>query len=221
MWVKICGIRDVETARVVAGLRPDAIGLNFYAGTPRCVSPEIAVQIVEAVAGPVEPVGLFVNHSLADVQRITEQCRLGTVQLHGDESPEFLYALQESRPDLHLLRAFRVGDEGLGEVAEYLDECGRLDVHLAGCLIDARVDGKYGGSGHTAPWDLLRDHYDSNRWPRLILAGGLTADNVAEAIETVRPDGVDVASGVESSAAVKDLPLVERFIKAAREAGRQ
>ena len=87
---------------------------------------------------------------------------------------------------------------------------------LDGCLVDSRVAGEYGGTGHTAPWDLLAGQYDSRRWPRLILAGGLTPDNVADAIRIVSPAGVDVASGVESSRGVKDLDLVASFVEAAR-----
>ena len=138
------------------------------------------------------------------------------MQLHGDETPEFLAELKSRCPNLKMLRAFRVGNEGCREVAEYLAECRKLGVCLAGCLIDSRVTGSYGGTGHTAPWDLLADQYDSARWPRLILAGGVTPDNVAEAIQVTAPYGVDVASGVESAKAVKDLELVKRFIAAAR-----
>jgi len=216
MWVKICGICDRTTTDRVVDLHPDAIGLNFYAQTPRCIHPQTAAQIVESLPESIEPVGLFVNHSLEEVIDLTEQCSISTAQLHGDETPEFLAELNVRCPELNLLRAFRVGDEGCGAVAEYLAECGTLGVCLAGCLIDARVTGSYGGTGHTAPWDLLADQYDSARWPRLIVAGGLTPDNVAEAIRVTVPYGVDVASGVESAKAVKDLELVKRFIAAAR-----
>jgi len=216
MWVKICGICDRTTADQVADLHPDAIGLNFYAQTPRRIDPRTAAQIVDSLPESIEPVGLFVNHSLDEVIERTEQCSITTVQLHGDETPEFLAELKARCPELKLLRALRVGDEGCGAVADYLAECRTLGVCLAGCLIDARVAGSYGGTGHTAPWDLLADQYDSARWPRLIVAGGLTPDNVADAIRVTAPYGVDVASGVESAKAVKDLELVKRFIAAAR-----
>lgn len=216
MWIKICGLKDVETAARIAALGPDAIGLNFFAKSPRSIDVVTATTIVAALPEAVEAVGLFVNHSLDDVLAITEQTSIETAQLHGDESPEFLAELKARRPELKLLRAFRVGDEGCGDVADYLARCHELNVCLAGCLIDARVEGSYGGTGHTAPWDLLSDQYDAARWPRLIVAGGLNPANVAEAIRITAPFGVDVASGVESAKAVKDIGLVKEFIAAAR-----
>ena len=216
MWIKICGLKDTDTASQIAALRPDAVGLNFFAKSPRSVDVSTAESIVAALPHSVESVGLFVNHPLDDVLEITSRCAIGTAQLHGDEPPEFLAELKAKRPNLKLLRAFRVGDEGCGDVANYLTRCRDLNVCLAGCLIDARVEGAYGGTGHTAPWDLLADQYDAARWPRLIVAGGVTPGNVAEAIRITAPFGVDVASGVESAKAVKDIDLVKEFIAAAR-----
>jgi phosphoribosylanthranilate isomerase len=219
MWVKICGIRDVETAELVVSLGPDAIGLNFFAKSPRCVDRSVAAEISALLPAAIESVGLFVNHDLNDVLDTADQCGLTMIQLHGDEPPEFLAKLKGCSDDVQILRALRVDDSGLAEVADYLAECRKLDVCLAGCLIDARVNGEYGGTGHTAPWDLLADQYDADRWPRLIVAGGLHPGNLADAIRITRPFGVDVASGVESERGVKDLALVESFIQAARQAG--
>jgi len=219
MWIKICGIRDTSTAEAIAALQPDAIGLNFYPPSPRWIDRETARQIVQLLPESIESVGLFVNLELDDVAETAEACGIRTAQLHGDEPPGFLAALASRCPTLKLLRAFRVDDSGLDDVAAYLEECERLGVELAGCLIDAKVSGAYGGTGHTAPWDLLRDQYDSARWPRLIVAGGLHPENVADAIRVTSPFGVDVASGVESSKAVKDLELVRKFITASRAAG--
>lgn len=218
MWVKICGIRDVATAEQIVSLKPDAIGLNFFAKSPRCVERAVAAEISGILPGEIESVGLFVNHELNDVVDTAQQCGLTMIQLHGDEPPDFLASLRGCSSDVKILRAFRVDDRGLAEVANYLAECRKLDVCLAGCLIDARVDGEYGGTGHTAPWDLLADQYDADRWPRLIVAGGLHPGNLADAIRVTRPFGVDVASGVESERGVKDLALVEGFIQAARQA---
>lgn len=218
MWVKICGIRDVETAEQIVSLKPDAIGLNFFAKSPRYVDRSVAAEISAILPREIESVGLFVNHELNDVLDTAQQCSLTMIQLHGDEPPEFLAELKGCSSDVKILRAFRVDDSGLGDVADYLAECRKLDVCLAGCLIDARVDGEYGGTGHTAPWDLLADQYDADRWPRLIVAGGLHPGNLADAIRVTRPFGVDVASGVESERGVKDLALVAGFIQAARQA---
>ncbi len=219
MWVKICGIRDVATAEQIVSLAPDAVGLNFFAKSPRSVERSVAAEISGLLPASIESVGLFVNHELNDVVDTAQQCGLTMIQLHGDESPEFLAELKGCSSDARILRAFRVDDRGLADVAEYLAECRKLDVCLAGCLIDARVDGEYGGTGHTAPWDLLADQYDADRWPRLILAGGLHPGNLADAIRVTSPFGVDVASGVESARGVKDLTLVRDFIQAARQAG--
>lgn len=216
MWIKVCGLRDLATAAAVAELQVDAIGLNFYAPSPRYVSKDIATEIVRRLPASVDGVGLFVNHALNDVLETAEQCALKTVQIHGDEPPEFLAAIKANAPSLKVLRAFRIGAEGCRDVASYLAECRRLNVCLSGCLIDARVEGAFGGTGHTAPWDLIADQYDPARWPRLIVAGGLNAANVAAAIARTTPFGVDVASGVESVPGTKDLALVRQFVAAAR-----
>lgn len=215
MWIKICGIRDVETALAVTACGPDAIGLNFYAKSPRVVTQALATEIVVRLPKAVEAVGLFVNHSLDEIHTICQRCDLGTVQLHGDEPPEFVAKL----PQFRVIRAFRVGDEGLDEIAAYLERCRQLDALPWACLMDARVAGAYGGTGQKAPWDLLLRDYDTKNWPPLILAGGLHPGNVAEAVEKVRPWGVDVAGGVESAVACKDIELVRQFVEAARGAG--
>ncbi len=211
MWIKICGITDTKTAVAIADLGADAIGLNFYAPSPRCVSVEAAADIVAAVNGRVQPVGVFVNHSIAEIRRICETCQIGTVQLHGDEGPDVAADLL----GLQIIRAFRVGSDGLDAVAAELEAYERLGVPLMAGLVDARVDGSYGGTGLTAPWDLVaRDWLPV--WPPLILAGGLNSRNVADGIAAVRPWGVDVAGGVESAPGVKDLGLVREFVDAAR-----
>jgi phosphoribosylanthranilate isomerase len=210
MWTKICGILDEQTARAVAKLGPDAIGLNFYGPSPRRVEISHAADIVNTVGSQVLPVGLFVNHSLVEIREICRQCQITTIQLHGDETPEFLSELSEFR----ILRAFRIGPAGLDPVFEYLEQCNWLKVPIWACLIDAAVPGQYGGSGVTVDWRRLAAEYSVESLPPLILAGGLTADNVTDAIQTVQPWGVDVASGVEVSRGVKDLGLVEKFIRA-------
>ncbi|MFP6763090.1 MAG: phosphoribosylanthranilate isomerase [Planctomycetaceae bacterium] len=219
MWIKICGIRDIDTAAQIARLQPDAVGLNFFVRSPRYVDVAVAAEIAATLPEDIERIGLFVDHSIAEVLNVCEQCSIGTVQLHGHETPQFLADLKSARSDLRLLRAFRVdSDLGCSEIADFTAACDQLGITIDGCLIDSRVDGEYGGTGHTAPWDLLAVQYDSRRWPRLILAGGLTARNVTEAIRLTRPWGVDVASGVESARGVKDIARVEQFITAARAA---
>lgn len=218
MWTKICGIRDVSTALAVAALGADAIGLNFYAGSPRRVEQDAASHIARRLPQNVEPIGVFVNHPAAEINELCELCGFRTVQLHGDEPPKFLAQLTKLRSDLQIVRAFRVGAQKLQPLREYLAECDRLKVSLRACLVDAQVAGQYGGTGRTVSWEMLRDEYDRANWPPLILAGGLTVDNVASAAETAEAWGVDVAGGVESSPGVKDLTLVGRFLSAARSA---
>ncbi len=146
MWVKICGIRDSATARSVCEARADAIGLNFYSPSPRCVERAVAREIAQKFGESLEIIGLFVNHSLDEVLATVDESGLQTVQLHGDETPEFLAELASRRPDLRLLRAFRIDESGCGVIAEYLAECDRLNVKLAGCLVDSHVAGEYGGT---------------------------------------------------------------------------
>jgi phosphoribosylanthranilate isomerase len=212
MWIKICGLRDVATAQAVAELRPSAIGLNFYAGSLRRIDEATAAAIVRVLPSGIEAWGVFVNHPAAEVRRIAACCGLHAVQLHGDETPE---QIAELAP-LRVIRAFRVGEAGLDEMAAYLEACRRAGAIPSACLIDARVEGAYGGTGLVAPWELLAKESRRSSWPPLILAGGLTPENVADGIRVVHPWGVDVAGGGESSPGVKDLERVRRFIEASR-----
>src|SRR5262245_46752857 len=217
MFVKICGIRDVESALAAAAAGADAIGLNFYDNSPRVVTTAVAAEVVSrlrALSGsPVEAVGVFVNHSANEIRSVAKACGLWTIQLHGDEPPELLAELSG---EFRVVRAFRAGDGGLDPLARYLAACKQLGAMPWACLVDGKVEGMYGGTGHAAPWDLLRRDYQAAIWPPLILAGGLRPENVADAIRVVRPWGVDVAGGVESSLACKDAALVRQFVQNAK-----
>ena len=215
MWVKICGIRDAETASAVAALRPDAVGLNFFRGSVRAVTPETAASITRELPAGVDAVGVFVNPTDEELCEAVEVASLHGIQFHGDESPQRLAELLDGIPRLTTLRAFRVAPGELGQVARYLDQCRELGVRLDACLVDSAVPGSYGGTGHRAAWEELAGRWPAE-WPRLVLAGGLRPENVADAARRVRPWGVDVASGVESAPGVKDAALVERFLRAAR-----
>lgn len=215
LWIKICGIRDVETAVRVAGLGADAVGINFYAGSPRHVADvETAAAIVEALPAGVEAVGVFVNHTAAQIREICTATGLSTIQLHGDEPDSLIDELS----DLQVIRAIRVGEDVAAQTAALLAGYTNLTRPPSAWLVDARVPGAYGGTGQTLDWTQLAPE-QRRGWPQLILAGGLTPGNVAEAVAIVRPDGVDVASGVESAGGVKDLHLVEQFIAASGGAG--
>jgi len=214
MWIKICGITSPEAVDEVAALRPDAVGFNFYSTSKRRIDPAAAAIAVRRLPTGIEPVGVFVNHSLDEIRDICTTTGIRTVQLHGDESSEFAVALS----GLDVIRVYRIGGEDLSGVAADIDQCRRLGVKLKACLVEPKVTGHYGGSGAVAPWDEIAAGWNRTDWPPLLLAGGLTPDNVGAAVTRVRPWGVDVASGVESSPGVKDPALVARFIQYARSA---
>lgn len=234
--IKICGITGTEDARLAAGAGADAVGLNFYAKSPRCITLEKAREIVDAVPGEVVKVGLFVNAPADEVCRTFDQLGLDLIQLHGDEPPAFLSALGQ-RP---VMRAFRLGPAGLnaprsveqGQLAlgksrvpdalesmgRYLGSCEAMGTVPRLVLVDSHVQGKYGGTGQVADWRLLAEYPGGPLYPPLVLAGGLTPENVVLAIRSVRPAAVDTASGVESAPGRKDPEAVEAFVRAARRA---
>ncbi|MFN7802825.1 MAG: phosphoribosylanthranilate isomerase [Planctomycetaceae bacterium] len=218
VWVKICGVREIATLRQVIDAGADAVGLNFYTPSPRSVTVDVARTLSQEGAGEIERVGLFVNHPVEFVLATARDCQLDTVQLHGDESTSEIAAVAREFP---VIRAFRVGPAGLGPVADELAQLRALGVRLRGALVDAQVAGAYGGTGQVAPWELLRTGWDRTHWPPLILAGGLTCENVAEAIAAVHPWGVDVAGGVESGKACKVPARVREFVVRARGASGQ
>ncbi|MBX3451229.1 MAG: phosphoribosylanthranilate isomerase [Planctomycetaceae bacterium] len=215
MWIKVCGIRDVNIARVAALAGADAVGLNFHPPSPRFVDEQTASQIVAALPSHVESIGVFVNRTADDVVRIAETVGLTGVQLHGDETPDLVAEIAHRVGPRFVIRAFRVDETGLDDVAREMDALRSLQVELFAALVDARVAGTYGGSGVKAPWHVLRRDWQCE-WPPLVLAGGLTPENVADAVAEVGPWGVDVAGGVESSPGVKDAARIQTFLERAR-----
>jgi len=206
--VKICGLTRVDQAVACAELGVDWIGLNFYPASPRYVEPAQAAAIVASLPPSVSPVGVFVDRPVAEVAELAARAGLGVVQLHGRESPEFVGLL---RP-LRVVKAFRLESYAAwARVVDYLAQAATLGCPPEAVLIDSYVAGKPGGTGHTIDGDFL-----DSRPPldRLILAGGLTPDNVAEHVRRVRPWMVDVASGVESAPGCKDLNKVAAFVRA-------
>jgi phosphoribosylanthranilate isomerase len=199
--IKICGIGNQADARVAAGLGVDALGFVF-AESPRRVDPEVVRKICLALPPFISKVGVFVDEDAARVSEIARFCRLDCVQLHGNESPQYCQTL-----DLPVLKAFRVRDEvTLSQLTHYRD-C------VQGFVLDTYVSGKAGGTGQPFDWRLARG---AEEWGPVILSGGLSAENVARAVEQVRPYGVDVSSGVESAPAVKDRDKMRRFVESVR-----
>lgn len=213
--IKICGLRDVETALVAAEAGADYLGLNFVEASPRHVDPTVAREIAAALPPHVTPVGLFCNHSLETVMRTADAVGLDTVQLHGEEPPAYAQQLN----GLRILKAFAFDPDTLPKQFEGWT---RLGDKLAAMLIDTppKPDAAItGGSGEAFDWSRLAAFDQSGGFgdlPPYLLAGGLTPDNVGEAIRTAQPWGVDVSSGVESSRGVKDPGLIAEFCTAAQ-----
>jgi phosphoribosylanthranilate isomerase len=208
--IKICGVTTPEDARMAADAGADAVGLNFYPKSPRFVTPTQAAALVRALPAFTATVGVYVGMPIRQVCAIAYQLGLRGVQTYDDQPPA-----EDPFPFAHV-PAFRVKDAaGLEHVRKFVGESTALGRRPAAVLIDSHVEGQMGGTGHAAPWQLLVG-FDPG--VPVILAGGLTPENVAEAISLVRPWGVDVASGVESAPGRKDFEKVARFVKIARTA---
>jgi phosphoribosylanthranilate isomerase len=216
MRVKICGVTNVEDALQAAALGADAVGLNFHPGSPRCIDLTTAATIVREVPLFTRAVGVVVNKSAMDLAGYFAPLGLSrwihTVQWHGDNDKREVGCWW---PD-DVIAAFQVRDQAsLDVISRYLDQCRAAEEMPAAVLVDAQVPGQHGGTGQTAPWELLASFRPG---VPLILAGGLTPENVANAIRIVRPYAVDVASGVEENPRRKDADKMRRFIANARAA---
>lgn len=202
--VKICGITRIEDALAAARLGADAIGLVFYPGSPRAVTPAQARAIIDALPPFVVPVGLFVNAGAEAVRDTLAVAPVQLLQFHGEETPGFCAAF--GRPFLRAVRV-RPGTDLLQYAREF---------HAAkGLLLDAWVEGVHGGTGATFDWSLIPRDLPAP----VVLSGGLNPDNVEQAVRRVRPWAVDVSSGVESAKGIKDAAKIEAFINGVRNAG--
>lgn len=211
--IKICGVTIVDDAILAAEAGADAIGLNFYPKSPRHVLPEVARQIADAVRGRLLRVGVMVNPTEDEAMALASQAGLDAVQLHGDEPAALAASLSRSVP---VLKAFRISSAGLRPVLDYLIEYRQAGGVVRPILFDAYHLGQFGGVGKTANWSAIKG-YPSEDWhPPFILAGGLDPENVATAIRSLSPMGVDTASGVEQSPGRKDPVRVARFVQEAK-----
>lgn len=198
---KICGLTRAEDIQHAVASGVDAVGLVFYEPSPRAVSVERAVELAGHVPAFVSLVGLFVNPNEGFVREVLEQVPLDVLQFHGDESPEFC-----SQFGRRWIKAIRVREQGQIEraFADYREACG--------LLVDAWDPNRYGGTGQSFNWELIPD----KRPMPLILAGGLSSDNVFHAIEQVQPWAVDVSGGVEERKGIKDRSKMFNFMKEVR-----
>jgi phosphoribosylanthranilate isomerase len=202
--VKICGITNAEDASAAVEAGADALGFIFYEQSPRYVVPAVASRIIAELPPLVLPVGVFVNEGMATVRSIMDTCGLAMAQLHGDESAS--YCRELSRP---AMKALRLKDRGsLLALAEYQGRGG-----VRGFVLDSFSEIAYGGTGQVTDWTLAAEVAKSTP---ILLAGGLTPDNVAQAVRTVRPYGVDVSSGVESAPGKKEHAKLRAFVEAVR-----
>jgi phosphoribosylanthranilate isomerase len=200
-WIKICGITNLEDALAAASLGIQALGFVF-APSPRRIDPPKAREIILHLPPSIQTVGVFVDAQMEEVYRVARRCGLGAVQLHGHEPPEYCHALA-----IPVIKAFRIRDE---ESFKAIGEYGSIPI-----LLDAWSKERAGGTGKTFSWEIARRAIPSGAY---ILSGGLTPENVGEAIGLLHPAGVDVSSGVEKCPGRKDFRQMKAFVQAVRRA---
>lgn len=213
--IKICGITRPADAALAIQLGADAVGLNFYPRSSRFVSREAASVIVDAVDQRAEAIGVFVNATIEEMKATVQETGIRVVQLHGDEPAEYVAELAP----LDVVRAFRWKDRSsAGPILDSLERCRRLGRLPTALLLDTHRQGVPGGTGSAWTWDEAKEFAAP---VNVYLAGGLTPENVATAIRTLRPYAVDVAGGVESAPGLKDEGKMRSFVAAVRSADAQ
>jgi phosphoribosylanthranilate isomerase len=204
--VKICGVRTLEETEAAFELGVDAVGFNFWPRSARYITPDEAGRIISKLPALVSSVGVFVNEDAGKIIEISRGLSLSAVQLHGDESPEFCSELN----GLKIIKAFRVSEYFAAEMLSRYD--------VSAVLLDSHIKGMYGGTGERFDWRVAVEAkklaVEAKKLAAVILAGGLSIDNVADAIRIVRPTAVDVCSGVESEPGRKDIEKMRRFMEA-------
>ncbi|MDX2242759.1 MAG: phosphoribosylanthranilate isomerase [Leptolyngbyaceae cyanobacterium bins.302] len=214
--VKICGITQPEQGQAIAAAGATMLGFICVPASPRYVTPAQIAQIVDALPidsrtghATCDRVGVFVNASSDTIQTTVEIAHLNGVQLHGNESPEFCQQLRQQLPSIKLIKALRVRSaDALQQASVYQDWVDLL-------LLDAYHPTLAGGTGKTLDWQSLRSFQPSIPW---LLAGGLTPDNVSQALNVIHPTGIDLSSGVEQSPGVKDLTKVAQLFTTLKDA---
>ncbi|ODG99390.1 N-(5'-phosphoribosyl)anthranilate isomerase [Nostoc sp. KVJ20] len=204
MRVKICGITQPEQSIAIASLGATALGFICVPSSPRYVT---TLQIRAAVAelpANIDRIGVFANASIPEICQIVVDSGLTGVQLHGDESPDFCYQLRQSLRQVEIIRALRIRS------LEHLDTTADYTKYVDTLLLDAYHPQQLGGTGKTLDWTMLEQFSPSCPW---FLAGGLTADNIVEALNQVNPSGIDLSSGVERTPGDKDLDKVAKLFE--------
>ncbi len=199
--IKICGITNIDDAVFAAEAGADALGFIFVKSSPRYIAPSAASKIIRLLPPYVSAVGVFADAPWEEAVLAAEAAGVQVLQLHGEETPDYC-----RRFKYKVVKAFRMqGPQVLEQLYQY-------DVDAF--LLDTFVEGKTGGTGRSFPWEWAGE---ANAYGRIIIAGGLTPDNVGEVVARLHPYGVDVASGVEKEPGIKDHKLVVRFIQSVRE----
>ena len=207
MQIKICGITSSRDVLACAAAGVDLVGLNFCQQSPRYIGPDQARNIARLLPASTQAVGIFVDSPMGEIRRIARDVGLRILQLHGSESPGMCAELAQ---DFEIIKALRIDDE--------FEERKVSAYPMCTILLDTYDKQRAGGTGEVGDWEIARKVRKFAT--RLILAGGLNPENVAKAIATVNPDGVDVCSSLESAPGVKDLGRVQQFVLAARRAGK-
>lgn len=195
--VKICGMTNLKDVKVAVDGGVDAVGFIFYKKSPRSVTMQAVREIVLELPPFVDSVGVFVNETAEQINKISDHCKLDRVQLHGDESPAFCKKIRR-----RVIKVIRVKDiQSLKKLSDY---------PVSSFLLDTFSEDQYGGTGKVFDWNLA---YSAKKYGPIILAGGLTPINVRQAIQRIQPYGVDVCSGVESQPGIKDHKKMQTFLK--------
>ena len=195
--VKICSMTNLKDVKVAVDGGVDAVGFIFYKKSPRSVTMQAVRKIVLELPPFVDSVGVFVNETAEQINKIADRCNLDRVQLHGNESPTFCKKIRR-----RVIKAIRVKDiQSLKKLSDY---------PVSSFLLDTFSEDQYGGTGRVFDWNLA---YPAKKYGPIILAGGLTPNNVRQAIQRIQPYGVDVCSGVESQPGIKDHKKMQIFLK--------
>ena len=204
MRIKICGITQPDQGRAIAALGATALGFICVPASPRYVSPEKIKAVVEQLPEDVDRIGVFANTPWEEICQTVAACDLTGVQLHGDESPEFCHQVRQALPNVEVIKALRVrSSEALAQANVYTSWVDTL-------LLDAYDPQQLGGTGKTLDWGNLQQFQPGCPW---LLAGGLTPENVLEALNQVHPNGIDLSSGVERAPGDKDLSKVAQLFE--------
>ena len=199
MRIKICGITNKEDALNTIALNVSAIGFIFYKNSPRYIKPEVLDEFILDIPPFITTVGVFVNSEYEEIMEITQRCKLNTIQLHGEETPEFC-----TQFNLPTIKAFRV------KTSEDIKQIPKYKGTVNGFLLDTKVENIHGGTGKAFDWGLALEAKEYEI--PLILSGGINSDNIEKAIKLVNPHAIDLSSGVEKEPGIKDYNKIKELI---------